>query len=331
VTVLGPDAARSTPRRRAAHEVELGKGLRARLDDVFGHALGLALHAALLTAEARALARITRRILLAGLPTPQRSKHLRNLASSERLALVHTGIALQTQLGWPRGWTQGALRKQLVRAGVQKAPLKVLLAATETGPVLVEERGYFLALGVLQVTLGGLAEQRVEAGRLDELGALGRATGLPPRRLHRLRRRADSVATRAAERGVLPAEGARAEERAGQLAQWTQRTVMNNLDAVVNEIRETGELAALLARAGAGQQLTPEDWQKVREQLLDVVKAVPSLAVIALPGGAFLLPLLLKVLPFDIRPSSFRPKNLTPAAGMPAVKVPTTNVPPEHP
>jgi hypothetical protein len=44
----------------------------------------------------------------------------------------------------------------------------------------------------------------------------------------------------------------------------------------------------------------------MREQLVDVAKTVPSLAVFALPGGFILLPVVLKLLPFDLRPSSFR-------------------------
>ena len=69
--------------------------------------------------------------------------------------------------------------------------------------------------------------------------------------------------------------------------------------------RETGELAQLLARASAGASLTPQEKAKVRQQLIDVAKTIPALAIFAAPGGLLLLPLLVKLLPFNLLPSSF--------------------------
>ncbi len=93
-----------------------------------------------------------------------------------------------------------------------------------------------------------------------------------------------------------------------------EAAVRRNLAAVVEEIRQTGELASLLAKSSHAK-LTDEEWAKVREQLTDIVKTIPALAIFALPGGMILLPVLLKLLPFDLRPSAFRPENLgAPAA-----------------
>ena len=44
----------------------------------------------------------------------------------------------------------------------------------------------------------------------------------------------------------------------------------------------------------------------MQEQLIDVAKSIPALAIFALPGGGILLPVLIKVLPFNILPSSFQ-------------------------
>lgn len=82
--------------------------------------------------------------------------------------------------------------------------------------------------------------------------------------------------------------------------------VKKNYRAVLKEIRETGELSVLLARAARGQTLTREEKARMREQLIDVAKAVPALAIFAAPGGVLLLIALAKVLPFDLLPSSFR-------------------------
>ena len=70
------------------------------------------------------------------------------------------------------------------------------------------------------------------------------------------------------------------------------------------ELSESKE-ALFLLRKSTHTPLNEEEKLKVREQLLDICKAIPSLAVFMLPGGALLLPLLIKLLP-DILPSAFR-------------------------
>ncbi len=89
----------------------------------------------------------------------------------------------------------------------------------------------------------------------------------------------------------------------------------DNLEAIVTEIKQTGELGQLLAKATAGKSLTPEEKRKVKEQLIDLARAVPALAIFAAPGGMLLLPLLAKLLPFQLLPSAFQPrKKSRPAA-----------------
>ena len=43
----------------------------------------------------------------------------------------------------------------------------------------------------------------------------------------------------------------------------------------------------------------------MRAQLIDLAKTIPALAIFAAPGGMLLLPILLKLLPFNLLPSSF--------------------------
>lgn len=63
--------------------------------------------------------------------------------------------------------------------------------------------------------------------------------------------------------------------------------------------------AMQLIRKSTHAKLSEEEKEKVKEQLLDICKSIPALAVFLLPGGALLLPLLIKLIP-DILPSSFR-------------------------
>lgn len=79
-----------------------------------------------------------------------------------------------------------------------------------------------------------------------------------------------------------------------------------NYRALLQEVKETGELSRLLARAARGKSLTREEKRAMREQLIDVAKAVPALAIFAAPGGVILLIALAKVLKVDLLPSSFR-------------------------
>ncbi len=110
--------------------------------------------------------------------------------------------------------------------------------------------------------------------------------------------------------------GLPAEAEWGELAdEWNEfgermvdkvaTVVTENLDAIAVEFRETGELGSLLAKAAAGQPLDASERKKVKEQLIDLAKAVPALAIFAAPGGMVLLPLLAKLLPFDLLPSAF--------------------------
>jgi len=81
--------------------------------------------------------------------------------------------------------------------------------------------------------------------------------------------------------------------------------VKKNVGNIMKEIEETKELSELLVKATT-TSLTMEEKKKVQDQLMDIVKTIPALAIFALPGGGILLPILIKVLPFNILPSSFQ-------------------------
>ncbi len=88
------------------------------------------------------------------------------------------------------------------------------------------------------------------------------------------------------------------------LQQRARRLVKTNLKRIMQEIEETRELKTLLLEA-TKRSLTREEKEKVRAQLLDILKAIPSLAIFALPGGGVLLPILFQILPFNLLPSTF--------------------------
>ncbi len=95
------------------------------------------------------------------------------------------------------------------------------------------------------------------------------------------------------------------EQMGDQMVERISAILSDNLEAIVTEIKQTGELGQLLAKATAGRTLTPEEKRKVKEHLIDLARAVPALAIFAAPGGMLLLPLLAKLLPFQLLPSAF--------------------------
>src|SRR5690606_22169494 len=69
------------------------------------------------------------------------------------------------------------------------------------------------------------------------------------------------------------------------------------------ELMESKELMVLLSKSTV-RDLSDEEQKKVQTQLLDIFKSIPSLAIFMLPGGALLLPLVIKFIP-KLLPSSF--------------------------
>ena len=88
------------------------------------------------------------------------------------------------------------------------------------------------------------------------------------------------------------------------LSKRVESAVRANLGALVAEVKETTELAQLLVKA-SHEKLTPKERQKVQSQLLDICKTIPALALFAVPGGSLILPIALKLLPFNLMPSNF--------------------------
>lgn len=79
--------------------------------------------------------------------------------------------------------------------------------------------------------------------------------------------------------------------------------INRNKKRIINEIYESKELMHLLVLS-THRELDAKEKKKVKNQLLDIFKTIPSLAIFALPGGSILLPIIIKMIP-SILPSSF--------------------------
>ena len=89
-----------------------------------------------------------------------------------------------------------------------------------------------------------------------------------------------------------------------QSTKMVKLLILRNKKRLVTEITESGELLMLLGQSTT-RDLTGEEKVKVKEQLLDIFKTVPSLTIFMLPGGALLLPLFVKLIP-KLLPSAFQ-------------------------
>ncbi|CAM1356857.1 MULTISPECIES: LETM1 domain-containing protein [Tenacibaculum] len=83
-----------------------------------------------------------------------------------------------------------------------------------------------------------------------------------------------------------------------------KEAIQKNKKRLAKELKESKELVSLIKKS-ITTSLTSEERNKVKEQMLDICKAVPAFTIFMLPGGALLLPLLIKLIP-DILPSAFR-------------------------
>jgi len=81
------------------------------------------------------------------------------------------------------------------------------------------------------------------------------------------------------------------------------KLVSRNKSRLIKELSESKELVKLL-RKSTQSDLSFEEKKKVKKQLLDICKTIPSLTIFLLPGGGLLLPILIKFIP-QLLPSAF--------------------------
>lgn len=81
------------------------------------------------------------------------------------------------------------------------------------------------------------------------------------------------------------------------------KLILRNSKRLKKELAESRELVTLLSKSTV-KDLSAEEKKKVQNQLLDIFKSIPSLAIFMLPGGAVLLPIFIKLIP-KLFPSAF--------------------------
>jgi hypothetical protein len=282
---------------------------------------GLPLYAGTVTIQRRLLARMALDYYQAGGLDADSAITDLEQARDEELLLVEAlaGLAVADPL-LPRP-DRRVVSRQVERVGLDRERVQAARAAAasprEPEEIVADTPPRLRNFLVEQLLLAALGLPAGSTPRAEYVARFASAAEIPPERLAAMQ--VEAAAFHADHQEWFRAFGLPAEAEWGELAdEWNDfgermvdkvaAVVTENLDAILVEFRETGELGTLLAKAAAGQTLDGTEKRKVKEQLLDLAKAVPALAVFAAPGGMVLLPLLAKLLPFDLLPSAFDPK-----------------------
>lgn len=86
-------------------------------------------------------------------------------------------------------------------------------------------------------------------------------------------------------------------------SRW-KKILTRNKEKLSVEFQESKELVALMKKSRK-EELSDEEKEKVKTQLKDILKSMPAFAIFMIPGGAILLPMMVKIMP-DLLPSAFK-------------------------
>lgn len=281
--------------------------------------LGLPLQRGLAWADSRIFGRLAVRYYTGKDFGPRTLERLLAASAGEKALLVEVllGMARANEREDRDGIDASTIRRQLTSVslpGPHKRRLRKNLARPRPPEAIAAAvKGVRLKdFLVEQALLGALIDGTYTAGERAYVDRIADALGVDA--LRRMAIELEVAEFYSHNRDLVDAFAV-AEASLTMLSSVTDRiadSLKGNLDKLVTELKETGELGTLLARASAGQTLSAEDKRKIKAQLIDLAKAVPALAVFAAPGGLLLLPILIKVLPFNLLPSAFSAE-VTPA------------------
>src|SRR5207237_658167 len=270
---------------------------------------GIPLHNGLCAIEVRTCASVALAAFAHGRISPAATR------IADRAALVWRCVLVELLSGLAAGQENGRevarSMDQVLRAQKLPAPEYRLLQRARRDPRPIERLAPAMQAPALrrfameQVLLAALVDRKFDAGEIAFVERLAVALGVEAEELAALEVQVDNFYRQNRDALTALRLAETPEGLADALTSRLQAAIADNLDRILQEIRETGELAQLLAHASAGSTLTAQEKAKVREQLVDVAKTIPALAIFAAPGGFLLLPLLVKLLPFNLLPSSF--------------------------
>ena len=161
------------------------------------------------------------------------------------------------------------------------------------------ENSYFLDMACLTVW----EDQSLEYKESEYIYGIGKDLGFSQKQIARSLEEITSFFDKNAEIIPFLKDKNLAEQFYDGMAKVVNKLILRNSKRLQKELSESKELVFLISKS-ATKDLTPEERKKVQNQLIDIFKSIPSLAIFILPGGAVLLPIFIKLIP-KLLPSSF--------------------------
>jgi Mg2+/Co2+ transporter CorC len=84
-----------------------------------------------------------------------------------------------------------------------------------------------------------------------------------------------------------------------QFVKRISKIAEKNKGRLLKELQSSTEMMELIKKARTNE-LTPQEKEKMREELIQILKEVPTFVIISLPQKFLTLPILLKILPKNI-------------------------------
>jgi hypothetical protein len=81
------------------------------------------------------------------------------------------------------------------------------------------------------------------------------------------------------------------------IKRYLKRLIITNKEAILMEVLAIKGLMQLLMKTrNTDEKWTREERKEIKRHLRNIAKIIPAVAIFALPGGSFLLPILAEVL-----------------------------------
>lgn len=298
------------PRKLTKLSIKVGRALSRQTYLTGNPLLGLPIHNSFNYVDAKTLGRLAVAYFEHGRPDPVAVKRVLDFAAEEKELLIKAMLGLTLA---DRSLGVGSIRvveEQIRSAKLPRRMRKELLRLVR-GPVsplavaaaVKDDRARDFMLE--QVILGAVLDGHFSEQEQGYIGDLAGWLEVSPESLAKREARVVEFYERHKAYLDLFTVGSAVRFYRQRMVGQLQKAIYENLNLIVSEIKGTGELAELLYRASLGEKLDKDERKKMGQQLLDILRTIPSLAIFSLPGGAFLLPLVFKVLPEGLKPRAF--------------------------
>jgi hypothetical protein len=163
----------------------------------------------------------------------------------------------------------------------------------------VWENQYFLDMACLTVW----EDQSLEYKESEFIYGIGKDLGFEKKQINRSLEEITSFFDKNSETIPFLKDHNLAVQFYDSMSKIVNKLILRNSKRLQKELLESKELVTLISKSTL-HDLSTEEKKKIQNQLIDIFKTIPSLAIFLLPGGAVLLPIFIKLIP-KLLPSSF--------------------------